>query len=244
MTPNPAVTPSDLRALVFDVFGTVVDWRGSVIREGEELGRRLGVEADWGAFVDEWRLEGYYAAIARVRRGELPFMTTDELHRRYLDVLLPKHGLDALSPSEREHLVRAWHRLDPWPDSAAGLARLRTRYVVSTLSNGNLSLQLDLARHGHLEWDCLLSADLLGHFKPDPECYISAARFLDVEPPQLMLVASHKSDLQAAMACGLCTAFVIRPAEFGPGAAVDLTPGPAFDIVARDFDDLATQLGC
>src|SRR5690606_2113690 len=140
-------------------------------------------------------------------------------------------------------LVQAWHRLDPWPDAAAGLSRLHQRLVVSTLSNANLSLLVDLARHGGLEWDCMLSAELLGHFKPDPECYLLSARFLDVAPGELMLVASHKTDLQAAIACGLRAAFVLRPDEFAPGADVDLTPDPAFDIVATDFGDLATQLG-
>lgn len=236
--------PTPVKALVFDVFGTVVDWRGSVISQCRQLGLPARADVDWGRFVDEWRCEGYYGAIERVRRGELPFMTTDELHRRYLDVLLPRFGLDTVEPAVREELVLAWHRLDPWPEVVAGLLRIKRRYVISTLSNGNLSLLVDLARHGGLPWDCVLSADLIGHFKPDPESYLSAARLLNVKPGELMLVASHKADLRAAMAAGLRTAFILRPAEFGPGWDADLSPDPGFDVVADGFGALATALGC
>jgi 2-haloacid dehalogenase len=235
---------SAVRALTFDVFGTVVDWRSSVIRECAEVGRRLGVDIDWGAFADAWRYEGYVGGIAAVRRGELPFMTADALHRRKLDALLEEHGMTGLDGAQRDDLNRAWHRLDPWPDSVAGLARLRTRYVVSTLSNGNLSLLVDLARHGGLQWDCVLSAEITGAFKPDPNCYLTAVHLLGLEPAQVMMVAAHKSDLHAAQKAGLQAAFVPRPAEAGPNRTVDLTPDAAFQVVATDFHDLATRLGC
>lgn len=235
---------ASVKALVFDVFGTVVDWRSSVIRQCRELGLSARADVDWGQFVDEWRRDGYYGAIERVRRGELPFMTTDELHRRYLDELLPRFGIERVEPSIREALVLAWHRLDPWADVVAGLSRLKQSFVISTLSNGNLSLLIDLARHGGLPWDCVLSADLIGHFKPDPESYLSAARLLNVERGELMLVASHKADLRAAMAVGLRTAFILRPEEFGPTSVVDRSPDPGFDIVADGFETLATAMGC
>ncbi len=233
-----------VRALTFDVFGTVVDWRTSVIREVTAFGEARGIEADWGAFVDDWRYDGYMGGIGRVRKGELPFMTTDELHRRKLDTLLEAHGMSDATEAERDHLNRAWHRLDPWPDSVEGLKRLKTKYIISTLSNGNVALLVNMAKHGGLAWDCILSADVTGAFKPDPACYLGAARFLGLEPQQVMMTAAHKRDLQAAQAVGLKAAFIPRPTEAGPNREVDLTPDPAFDIVASDFGDLATQLGC
>ncbi len=239
---TPAVAPPGLRALVFDVFGTVVDWRSSVIRELQTVGARHGVTADWGAFVDAWRYEGYIGGIARINRGELPFMTTDELHRRKLDELLPAYGLDDLPEAERADLNRAWHRLDPWPDSVPGLWRLKQRWIISTLSNGNVALLVNMAKRAGLPWDCVLGADLLGAFKPKPEAYLAGARALGLEPGQVMLVAAHKADLKAAQAAGLRTAFIPRPAEAGPNIAVDLTPDPSFDLTAPDFLELARLL--
>jgi 2-haloacid dehalogenase len=233
----------EVRALTFDVFGTVVDWRTSVIREVEAFAARRQVSLDAGAFVDTWRYEGYMGGIGRIRRGELPFMTTDALHRRKLDELLAHHGIDA-TEEERDHLNRAWHRLDPWPDSVSGLRRLRSKFIVSTLSNGNFSLLVNMARHAGLGWDCILSADVTNAFKPDPDCYLAAARFLDLQPAEVMMVAAHKADLKAAQAAGLQAAFVARPTEAGSSRQVDLTPDPAFQFVATDFNDLATQLGC
>lgn len=241
MTESPL---SDIRALTFDVFGTVVDWRTSVIRECEAVGARLGLELDWPAFVDEWRYDGYMRGSAMVRRGELPFMTADQLHRRKLDMLIEAHGIKGLSEAAIDDWNRAWHRLDPWPDSVAGLARLRSKYVCSTLSNGNVSLLVDMARHAGLQWDCVLAADVTGAYKPEPECYVAGARILGLEPNQVMMVAAHKRDLQAAQKVGLAAAFVPRPTEAGPSIEVDLTPDPAFQFVATDFHDLATQLGC
>jgi 2-haloacid dehalogenase len=230
-----------VKALVFDVFGTVVDWRGSLIREGRLLGRRKRLKADWAAFADAWRA-GYRPAMARVRSGELPWTKIDDLHRMILDGLLPRFGLTGLSEDERHHLNRAWHRLRPWPDARAGLAKLRRRHVIATLSNGNVALLVNMAKHAGLPWDCILSAEVVRHYKPDPETYLGAADLLGVQPGELMLVAAHKDDLHAARACGLKTAYVTRPREHGPGAKPDLSRDPALDLHAPDFLDLARQL--
>jgi len=232
-----------IRALVFDVFGTVVDWRSSVIRELTAVGARHGVAADWGAFADAWRYEGYIGGITRVNRGEWPFMTADELHRRKLDELLPAYGLGGLAEEERADLNRVWHRLDPWPDSVPGLWRLKQRFVISTLSNGNVALLVNMAKRAGLPWDCILGADVLGAFKPRAEAYLAGARLLGLEPRAVMLVAAHKADLRAAQAAGLRTAFVPRPLEAGPNVEVDLSPDPGFDLHAVDFLELARLLG-
>ena len=245
-------TLKGVKALAFDVFGTAVDWRGSLIAEGRVLGRRkrLGVNRaarmkteDWAAFADAWRA-GYRPAMDRVRRGELPWATIDVLHRMILDELLAKFRIEGLSEAEKDHLNFAWHRLKPWPDSAKGLARLKKRYVVATLSNGNLSLLVDMAKHAGLPWDCVLSAELFHHYKPDREAYLGAARLLGVKPGELMMVAAHKSDLDAAAAAGLRTAFVARPGEFGDPASYDARPEKRFDLNVKDFVELAAKLGC
>ena len=238
------MTLSDVQALTFDVFGTVVDWRSTVTREVTAvLGEGKGLTGDWEAFADRWRFEGYVGGIQAIRRGERPFTTADALHREKLDELLAEHG-SPLDETEAAELNRVWHRLDPWPDSVGGLGRLRKRFTVSTLSNGNFALLVNMAKHSGLPWDSILSADLLGHFKSDPESYLSAARALTLEPGQVMMVAAHKPDLEAASACGLHTAFVPRPREHGPSTTVDLEPDDRFDFNATDFHDLATQLGC
>lgn len=234
--------PFIARALVFDVFGTVVDWRGSIIREGRRLGQAKGLRVKWPAFADAWRA-GYRPAMARVRSGELPWTTIDALHRLILDELVARFGLEALSEDELRELNRVWHRLRPWPDVRSGLRRLKRDRVIATLSNGNMALLTDLAKFGALPWDCVLSAELFRHYKPDPEAYLGAAALLDVAPHELMLVAAHKDDLRAAKACGLRTAFVRRPREFGAGAARDLAPEADFDFNADDLNDLAAQLG-
>ena len=230
-----------VQALTFDVFGTVVDWRGSIIREGEALGAAHGLEVDWAAFADAWR-GGYRPSMARVRSGELPWTNIDTLHRMILDDLLEKHGISALSEADKQHWNRVWHRLTPWPDSVSGLTRLRQHYVLATLSNGNVALLTNMAKHGGLPWDCILSAEIVRHYKPDPETYLGAAELLGLQPSEVMMVAAHKSDLKAAQAVGLRAAFVERPLEFGPGAEVDVEPDPGFDVHARDFNDLADQL--
>jgi len=234
--------PPAVRALVFDVFGTVVDWRGSIIREGRRLARARGLRVDWAAFADAWRA-GYGPAMAQVRSGELPWTSIDRLHRRILDALLRRFGIGCLREAEIAHLNLAWHRLRPWPDARRGLARLKRRFIVATLSNGNMALLVDMAKHARLPWDCVLSAELFRHYKPDPEAYRGAAALLGLEPRQVMMVAAHKDDLRAAQRCGLRTAFVGRPLEHGRRARPDTTPERAFDFNARDFLDLADRLG-
>jgi 2-haloacid dehalogenase len=229
-------------ALAFDVFGTVVDWRTSLVRELEEFGRTHGVAADWPRFADAWRA-GYVPAMDLVRRGELPWTRIDDLHRRILDELLSAAGITSVSDDAVEHLNRAWHRLDPWPDTVEGLTRLKERFVITTLSNGNMSLLTNMAKRAGLPWDCVISAELFRHYKPDPQAYLGCADLLGVAPDQLMLVAAHPSDLRAAREAGLRTAFVFRPAEHGPDRTLRKPPQDEFDVLADDFLDLADQLG-
>jgi len=232
----------EVKALTFDVFGTVVDWRGSITAEGRKLGRKKKLAVDWVAFADGWRA-GYRPAMDRVRRGDLPWMNIDTLHRMILDDLLVRFRIDGLSEAEKDHLNRAWHRLAPWKDSVAGLKRLKKKFVIATLSNGNVALLSNIQKHGGLPWDCVLSAELFGHYKRDREVYEGAARLLGLAPGQVMMVAAHKDDLDAAAATGLRTAFVARPMERGDPAKADVAPEARFDVNAKDFVDLAKQLG-
>ena len=190
-----------VRALAFDVFGTVVDWRTSIIGELEEFGRSHGVDADWPRFADDWRA-GYVPSMNLVRRGELPWTRLDDLHRRILDELLGAAGITSVGDEDVEHLNRAWHRLDPWPDTVAGLLRLKERFVITTLSNGNMSLLTNMAKRAGLPWDCVISAELFRHYKPDPQAYLGCADLLGIAPAELMLVAAHPSDLRAARDAG------------------------------------------
>ncbi len=231
-----------MRALLFDVFGTVVDWRGSLVREGRALAARRGLEVDWVAFADAWRA-GYRPAMDRVRRGELPWMNIDQLHRLILDEILARFGIHELSEPETGELNRAWHRLHPWPDAVRGLKRLKTKFIVATLSNGNVSLLTDMAKHAGLPWDCILSAELFHCYKPDPQTYLGACTLLGTRPDETLMVAAHENDLAAARANGLRTAFVRRPREFGRRAGYDLPRDAGFDLVADDFVHLAEQLG-
>ncbi len=233
---------AQVKALTFDVFGTVVDWRGSLIREGRALERRLGVHADWPAFADAWRA-GYRPAMQEVRSGKLPWTNIDGLHRRILDRILAEFGIADLDEAERADFNRAWHRLRPWPDAVRGLKRLKKGYVITTLSNGNVSLLTNMAKNAGLPWDCVLSAELFQHYKPDPEAYRGAAAMLGFEPQQVMMVAAHKDDLRAAQAAGLRAAFIARPMEFGDPAKKDVRPEKDFDVNAADFLDLAAKLG-
>ncbi|HLX79654.1 MAG TPA: haloacid dehalogenase type II [Burkholderiales bacterium] len=233
--------PRTIRALIFDVFGTVVDWRGSIIRECRALGRKKNIKIDWEAFADAWRA-GYRPAMARVRTGDLPWMNIDQLHRMILDELLARFAIDGLTEDEIDHLNRVWHRLDPWPDARRGLSLLKRRHVIATLSNGNVALLVNMAKHGRLPWDTVLSAELFHHYKPDPEAYLGAAAMLGLEPGEVMMVAAHKDDLRAAQACGLATAFVRRPRERGPKVKLDLKPEADFDFNAGDFVDLARRM--
>jgi 2-haloacid dehalogenase len=232
---------SGVKALIFDVFGTVVDWRGSVIREGEELGRKKNLDVDWADFADERR--GRYApSMDRVRRGELPWTNLDALHRASLEELLEEFGIEGLSEEEIDHLNKVWHRLDPWPDSVAGLARLKERYVISTFSNGNVALLTDMAKRAGLPWDLILSAELVRHYKPDPETYLMAPNLLDLSPDEVMLVATHPSDLRAAQTHGLRAAYVLRPLEWGPEGEAE-PADPSFDLVVDDLIELAEKSG-
>lgn len=240
----PDTPIADVRALVFDVFGTVVDWRSTVLREGAALQRRLGLApVDWPAFADAWR-RGYFRTFAQVDRGELPPMNIDAVHRLLLDQLLPEHGLAALPEAERADFNRVWHRLAPWPDSVPGLARLRQRYTVATLSNGNMALLVAMAKHAGLPWDCVLSAELFGRFKPDPAVYLGAARLLGLAPGQLMMVAAHPFDLAAAQRAGLRTAYIPRPTEWGAGGWMEPVGTLRPDCSAPGLDALADALGC
>ena len=241
-TASIAAIRTTTKALACDVFGTVVDWRGSLIREGEQLGRARSLDVDWARFADAWRA-GYQPAMDRVRSGALPWTNLDGLHRMILDRLLDEFGVAGLDETAKDELNRAWHRLLPWPDSVAGLTRLRSRFIVATLSNGNVSLLVDMARHAGLVWDCVLSAELAGHYKPDAEVYLMAARLLGLEPREVLMVAAHPGDLRAARAVGLATAFVDRPLEHGPGRNRETGSSAEFDVIATDLLDLAAQLG-
>lgn len=233
---------SDVKAMVFDVFGTVVDWRTSVAAEVAAAARAVGVATDGFALADAWR--GAYApSMDRVRRGAMAWANIDALHRASLDALLPAHGLAALEEGARADLTLAWHRLHPWPDSVAGLARLKRRLVIGTLSNGNVALLVNMAKFAALPWDVVLSAELFRHYKPDPETYDGAAALLGLAPGQVMLVAAHNADLQAARARGLATGFVPRPTEYGPAQSKDLRAEEAWDVVAPDFCALAERMG-
>jgi 2-haloacid dehalogenase len=233
--------PASVKALTFDIFGTVVDWRGTIIDEGAELNRERGLQVDWAAFADAWRGR-YGPSMDRVRRGELPWTRLDDLHRMSLDELLKENGVSGLSEEETQHLNRVWHRLRPWPDAVEGLGKLRRRYVLATLSNGNVALLVNMAKHAGLPWDCVISAELFHVYKPDPAVYLGAADLLGLRPDEVMMVAAHPGDLRAARAAGLHTALVPRPLEWGPGGSHDDTSGADFDVVAADFLELAARL--
>ena len=232
----------EVRALTFDVFGTVVDWRGSVIEEVQRLGRFHGIDADWESFADAWRA-GYGPAMDRVRKGELPWTPLDGLHRLILDGLLDQYGLVGPTEPEIERLNRVWHRLKPWPDVAEGLRRLRKKYVTATLSNGNVALLVNLSKHAGLSWDCILSAELARHYKPDPEVYQTAADLLGLPADAVMMVASHEFDLQAARRAGFKTTFVDRSELIDSVGAEHADDGDGFNIVVCDFVELADRLG-
>ncbi|UCE30815.1 MAG: haloacid dehalogenase type II [Burkholderiales bacterium] len=239
MSTQPRAQSAMPRVLAFDVFGTVVDWFGTIAREVDALG--LGVNG--GEFALAWRA-GYAPAMDRVRKGELGWTRIDALHRMILDDILERFGIDTLDESARRALNLVWHRLDAWPDSASGLARLRSRFTVCALSNGNLSLLADMARHAGLPWDLILSAEVFRHYKPDPETYLGVCDVFDIAPGQMMMVAAHESDLAAARACGCRTAFVERPLEYGPDSKHPLPADAGFDLRARSIEHLAELLGC
>jgi 2-haloacid dehalogenase len=235
--------PASVRALTFDVFGTVVDWRSSIIREGQALGRRKGLDVDWPRFADAWR-GLYQPSMDRVRKGEVDWIKLDDLHRASLDRLLVDFGITGLGEAEIDDLNRAWHRLDPWPDAVEGLTRLKKKFILATLSNGNVALMVNMAKRAGLPWDAVLGAEVARRYKPQPEAYLTTAALLGLPPEQCLMVAAHNGDLQAASATGFRTAFVPRPAEHGPGQTRDTAPARDWDVVAKDFVDLADRLGC
>jgi 2-haloacid dehalogenase len=239
---RPHADVSAVKALVFDVFGTVVDWRTSVARDIDVLARRKRLKVDGATLADAWRAQ-YAPSMNRVRSGELPWTRLDDLHRMILDKILVDFRIAGLSDAEKSTLNRAWHRLQPWPDAVRGLIRLKKKFVIAPLSNGNIALMTNLARHSTLPWDCILGAELVRHYKPDREVYQSAADFLDLNVSEVMMVAAHLTDLRAAKSVGLRTAFVARPLEYGPSRGPDLTPDSSVDMSAKDFGDLARQLG-
>lgn len=238
-----AHSTTSVDAVLFDVFGTVVDWRGSIIAELKAFGAERGLGVDWEKFTDSWR-GLYQPSMEEVRSGRRPWTILDVLHRESLDALLEQHKLTALSEADRVHLTKVWHRLKPWPDVVAGLTRLKSRFIIGTLSNGNVGLLARMGKNAGLPWDVVLGAETARAYKPLPEAYRAAARLLNVEPQRLMLAAAHNGDLAAAAREGLKTAFIPRPREHGPLQKIDLAPDGAWDHVADDFGKLADQLGC
>jgi 2-haloacid dehalogenase len=232
-----------VKALVFDTFGTVVDWRGSIIAEGAAWGQAKGLSIDWARFADGWR-NGYAPAMEKVRKGELPWTKLDDLHRRLLDDLLQEFKITGLTEEEKDDWNRVWHRLKPWPDSFAGLARLKKRFTIAPLSNGNVSLLSDMAKNAGLPWDLILSAELARHYKPDREAYLTAVELLSLKPAEVMMTAAHRGDLEAARSFGLRTGFIHRPKEYGPDHRADDAKTGDFDAVATDIVDLASKMGC
>jgi 2-haloacid dehalogenase len=231
----------DIRAIVFDTFGTLVDWRTSLIDELTAFGAARDVAADWTGLVDAWRA-AYAPSMDRVRRGELPWTKLDALHRTSLDALVVQFGITGLTEADLHHINLGWHRLKPWPDVVAGLHRLHECHILGPLSNGNVALLIDLARHAGLPFDMVFSAEVFGHYKPDAEVYLGACRLLSLEPHQVMLCAAHNNDLAAARSHGLSTAFVARPTEYGPHQKVDFEADGPWDFVVKDLGELADQL--
>ena len=236
MNSSPARTA--VSVLAFDIFGTVVDWHGSIVREMQELHPQV----DGDAFAIAWRA-GYQPAMRHVMSGELGWTLIDALHRIILDDILPRFGLAHLDETQRAHINKVWHRLEPWPDTVRGLTRLKTKYTICTLSNGNLGLLTNMAKRAGLPWDCILSAEVFRAYKPDPATYLGVAKVFDLAPDQVMLVAAHHDDLAGARECGLQTAYIERPLEFGAAHRKDVSPQPANTWHARDLENLADQLG-
>ena len=230
-----------VQALFFDVFGTLADWRNSIAREAKTILAPLGHNLDWLAFADAWRGE-YQPAMEEIRSGRAQFCKLDLLHRKNLERILPRFGISGLAEETAQNLNLAWHRLDPWPDVARGLTRLKTRVRLAPCSNGNISLMVDIARRNGLPWDAILGAEIAGDFKPKPRVYLASAAAFDLAPADCMMVAAHSNDLKAAAALGLATAHIARPDEHGPGTG-ESAPKVPVDFAATSLEDLATQLG-
>ena len=234
---------SGVAALLFDVFGTVVDWRSSIVAEMSAFAAARQRQADWAAFADDWRAL-YQPAMEEVRSGRRSWTILDVLHRESLDKLLDKYGLTGLGEADKDHITKVWHRLVPWPDAIAGLRRLKTGYIIGTLSNGNIGLLTRMAKHAGLPWDVVLGAETARAYKPQPQAYLANVGLLNLFPAQVMLVAAHNGDLAAAAATGMRTAFIARPREHGPRQTRDLSAARSWDVVADSFTALADALGC
>jgi len=231
-----------IKAMTFDVFGTVVDWRSSIIEEFRSFGRERGISVDWEGFVDNWK-SSYRSGMDAVRAGKLPWTNVDSLYRKKLEALLDEYGIQGLSEKEKISMNRSWHRSNPWPDSGAGLNRLKEKYILSTLSNGDIACLVNMAKHGGLPWDCVLCAEVFRHYKPDPEIYLGAIELLGWEPGEVMMVAAHNYDLKVARSLGMRTGFVLRPSEYGPGQTSDLKPEDDWDVVVGNLEELASTMG-
>jgi 2-haloacid dehalogenase len=234
---------NDVHALLFDVFGTVVDWRTSIIDDLSQFGAARGLKVDWAAFTDDWR-GLYQPAMEEVRSGRRAWTVLDVLHRESLDTLLGKYAIDGLGDADRDHINKVWHRLQPWPDAVEGLERLKKRYIIGTLSNGNVGLLTRMAKYAGLPWDVVLGAETAHAYKPLPRAYLANAELINLKPGQVMLVAAHNGDLAAAAKAGLRTAFVTRPREYGPHQQLDLKADGDWDVVADSFVGLAKAMGC
>jgi len=233
-----------VKALTFDVFGTVVDWRSSIVREGQVLATQKNLTGiDWAKFADAWRSR-YRPAMDEVLAGRRPWTKLDDLHRENLELVLKDFGITGLSEAELDHLNRAWHRLDPWPDAVAGLTRLKRKHILATLSNGNVALMVNMAKRAGLPWDTILGAEVAQAYKPQPAAYLKTAAFLGLRPDECLMVAAHNNDLAVATTLGFHSAFVARPTEYGPGQTKDVKAERQWDVIAKDFVDLAGQLGC
>jgi len=235
---------ADVKACVFDIFGTVVDWRSSVIAEATEWGKVKGLNINWVEFTDLWRL-GYKPAMDKVRKGEVPWTNLDDLNRIILEDLLKRYKIEGVSEEEKVDWTHVWRRLKPWPDSVQGLTQLKKKYIISPMSNGNTALMTNLAKFGGLPWDVILGSDLVQHYKPDRETYMSAPFYLDLKPEEVMMCAAHMSDLQSACSYGLRTGFIYRPNEYGGGpvGVPDKAKPGDFDVVSMSIIDLAQQMG-
>ena len=238
---NKVSNKQEIKALIFDVFGTVVDWRTSIINECEKLGKIKNIQTDWHSFADKWRGK-YGPFMEKVRSGSLQWTNLDSLHRMALDELLIEFNITNLNEGERQNLNKVWHRLMPWPDSGSGLTKLKTNFIIGTLSNGNISLLINMAKNAGLPWDCIFSAELAKAYKPDPIVYKTAVSLLEKDPSEILMVAAHKGDLMAAKKVGLRTAYIPRPLEYGPNPVTDTDTDDAFDIEASDINDLAVKL--
>ena len=240
--PDSARAVGSVKALLFDVFGTVVDWRGTIIEEGKTWGKTKGITVDWARFADRWRA-GYAPSMEMVRTGEKPWTNLDHLHRELLEDLLKEFHIVGLSEEDKDHWNSVWHRLKPWPDSVAGLNRLKKKYTIAPLSNGNVALLADMAKHSNIPWDLILSAELARHYKPDREAYLNATNLLELKPEDVMMCAAHSGDLTSARSFGLRTGFIHRPDEYGPTRKADDAKPGDFDVVSTDMLDLASKLG-